>query len=245
MVRAQQAEQKVDPFEAIKGVAGGYLTLDEKGKPQFHRTAAEPAAPVTRFSPKLVEVGGKEIQANYDALTGKYHDTETGAVLSGVKPAPTSEMRNKKIGRDLVSKSINAIRPLSENVLTKIGPAQRVEAIKRGASAVFGTDPTFRTYQDARYALAGNLAVAQQGSRPSDADIKAIWLPLIPDPYSDTAESLKMKWDIIEQMAGVGGPTETPAAPSGTVRIQRNKRTNETRYSTDGGATWQPGLPPQ
>jgi hypothetical protein len=32
---------------------------------------------------------------------------------------------------------------------------------------------------------------------------------------------------------------------STNVRIQRNKRTGETRYSTDGGATWQPGLPPQ
>jgi hypothetical protein len=162
-----------------------------------------PAQPTQRFSRAEVTVDGESITANYDALTGKYHDVDTGAVLSGVKAAPTADMRNKTEGRQLVKSSIEAIEKLSKDVITKIGPAQRADAIKRGVDAVFGNDPTFRTYQDARMALAGNLAVAQQGSRPSDADIRAIWLPLVPDAYRDTDESATMKWELIKKMSNV------------------------------------------
>ena len=134
--------------------------------------------------------------------------------MGGQQP-PTSDMRNKVAGRSLVEKSINAIQDLSVRIISKIGPAQRVEAVKRGLEATFGNDPEFRTYQDARTALAGNLAVAQQGSRPSDADIKAIWLPLVPDAYRDTSASAKMKWDLIRTMSSAppsegGLPAESP-----------------------------------
>ena len=115
--------------------------------------------------------------------------------------APTSEMRSKANARQLVQTSIDAVKNLSDQIITKVGVAQRASAIKRGAEAVFGSDPQFRTYQDSRMALAGNLAVAQQGSRPSDADIKAIWLPLVPDPYRDTKESAEMKWAMIKTMS--------------------------------------------
>ncbi len=67
-------------------------------------------------------------------------------------------------------------------------------------------------------ALAGNLAVGQQGSRPSDADIKAIWLPLVPDPYRDTRESAAAKWNLINTMSGtevVDGGNNAPKV--GTV----------------------------
>jgi hypothetical protein len=40
------------------------------------------------------------------------------------------------------------------------------------------------------------------------------------------------------------GITAAPGAGGG-VKVQRNKRTGETRHSLDGGATWQPGPPPQ
>jgi hypothetical protein len=139
---------------------------------------------------------GKRYRIAYDAKTNK----EVSRELVGKTP-PTAEMRNKVQARSLVQTSINAVKAYSDRVLTKVGPAQRVEAIKRGAEAVFGNDPEFRTYQDARMALAGNLAVAQQGSRPSDADIKAIWLPIVPDPYRDTRESAEMKWELIRQMS--------------------------------------------
>jgi hypothetical protein len=130
-------------------------------------------------------------------------------------------MRNKAAGRELVGKSIFAIKTLGDRIITKIGPSQRADAIKRGAEAVFGNDPEFRTYQDARMALAGNLAVAQQGSRPSDADIKAIWLPLVPDAYRDTAESAAMKWGLINTMSNTDtGPAAQQSIGRFTVEVE-------------------------
>ncbi len=123
---------------------------------------------------------------------------------------PTAEMRNRVAARTLVKQSVDIVKGLGDKIITKVGPAQRAEAIKRGAAAVFGNDPEFKTYQDAREALAGNLAVAQQGSRPSDADIQAIWLPLVPDPYSDTKDSSERKWKIINAMSF---PLDTPTQP--------------------------------
>jgi len=145
---------------------------------------------------------------------------QTQEVISapeGVGLPDTSDMRNKVAGRQLATVSIQAVKALSQNIITKVGPAQRAQAMVRGAEAVFGNDPAFRTYQDARMALAGNLAVAQQGSRPSDADIKAIWLPLVPDAFRDTSESNTMKWNLIETMMGVGtgGQGEQGMAPAG------------------------------
>lgn len=156
-------------------------------------------------------------------------DPETGRGITRVEPrqagrryetnlAPTADMRNKAEARKRVSASVSAVQRLSEEVLTKVGPAQRATALARGGAAVLGNDPTFRTYQDARMALAGNLAVAQQGSRPSDADIRAIWLPLVPDAFRDTADSAKMKWDLIRNMSyikeqGGGSPDEVAADP--------------------------------
>jgi len=66
----------------------------------------------------------------------------------------------------------------------------------------------FRGYMDARQSLAGNLAVMQQGSRPSDADIKAVWLPLVPNPFSDSPASARMKWWLIKVGAGI--PVDDP-----------------------------------
>lgn len=122
---------------------------------------------------------------------------------SGAGQAPTADMRNKVAMRPAVQRGIQAVRDLGEKIFTKVGPAQRAEAIKRGVEAVFGTDPDFRTYQDFRRAAAGALAVEQQGSRVSDADVEALWLPTIPDAYRDTRESFKLKWDMIDAMRGV------------------------------------------
>tara|TARA_R110000824_G_scaffold241705_1_gene430472 strand:+ start:58 stop:1524 length:1467 start_codon:yes stop_codon:yes gene_type:complete len=129
--------------------------------------------------------------------------TDDQAIAMGADRSPTADMRNKKEGRRLVRASISAIEDLSRDIITKVGPAQRADAIKRGVGAVFGTDPEFRVYMDARKALAGNLAVAQQGSRPSDADILAVWLPLVPNAYTDTSASADLKWDLIYRMSNV------------------------------------------
>lgn len=146
-------------------------------------------------------------------------DRRTGKPIEGLAPADTADMRNKVAGRELAAASINAVRQLSAKIITKVGPSQRADAIKRGAEAVFGSDPEFRTYQDARMALAGNLAVAQQGSRPSDADIKAIWLPLVPDAYRDTGGpdgSAEMKWNLINTMMATNRDTAQPTSPDAT-----------------------------
>jgi hypothetical protein len=220
------------PEEQVFVTRGGRVVPIAKGTAQPGDVPYEkPNAPgEVSYSPKLIMVGGKEIQANYNSKTGKYHDPETGAVLSGVQSPPTAEMRNKGIARNLVKKSLASMKTLSEKVITNIGPSQRAKALKEGAEAVFGMDPTFRTYQDARYALAGNLAVNQQGSRPSDSDIKTIWLPMVPDPYRDTSESAQMKWDLINQMSMEDGPKEEAApsplavtAPDGKVYTFPNK----------------------
>jgi hypothetical protein len=143
--------------------------------------------------------------------------TDDEAIAMGAGRSPTADMRNKTEGRRLVKGSIDAIEELSRSIITKVGPQQRLDAIRRGVEAVWGTDPEFRTYMDARRALAGNLAVAQQGSRPSDADITAVWLPLVPNAYTDTAESADLKWKLIYQMSNVEmdrDEDETPLDPN-------------------------------
>lgn len=158
--------------------------------------------PNQTVAPTLRGIGAVQWATNPETGEVELMTPEEIRAGGGQQP-PTADMRNKKEGRRLVKNSISAIQGLSEKIITKIGPAQRADAVKRGVEAVWGTDPEFRTYQDARMALAGNLAVAQQGSRPSDADIKAIWLPLVPDAYRDTAESSAMKWELIRTMSNV------------------------------------------
>lgn len=132
--------------------------------------------------------------------------------------APTADQRNKEAAKSLVDKSITAVKGLGDKIITNTNAfAQRVEAIKRSGEAALASDPEFRVYQDARMALAGNLAVRQQGSRPSDADIKAIWLPLVPDVFRDTKESAALKWDLINTMSGISSP-QISAPTSGSAQ---------------------------
>lgn len=139
----------------------------------------------------------------------------------GASQPDTADMRNKEAGKKVAARAVTAVRDLGSKIITKIGPAQRADAIKRGTEAVFGSDPEFRTYQDSRMALAGTLAVEQQGARVSDADVKALWLPMVPDAYRDTKESNDLKWELIDLMRGSPGAGPLPAnaapkAPSGT-----------------------------
>ena len=189
-VNIEGKETMATPSEIAKAKAAGSRVTPYRA----------PAAPSTTILPFLANMDGK--------LT--VIDRRTGKPIEGIQPADTADMRNKVAGRALAKSSINAVEELSKKILTKVGPAQRAQSLVRGAEAVFGNDPEFRTYQDARMALAGNLAVAQQGSRPSDADIKAIWLPLVPDPYRDTSESATMKWTMIKTMMATGAAAKTP-----------------------------------
>ena len=147
-------------------------------------------------APAISIVMGPEGPLRVNRTTGESQSitSPTGAPLP---PPLTEEQRNLAARRDKLIPAIAQMEALGAKLITKVGPAQRAEAIKRGAEAIMGNDPEFRTYQDARVALAGNLAVAQQGSRPSDADIRAVWLPLVPDVFRDTKESAEMKWNMI------------------------------------------------
>lgn len=168
------------------------------------RVAATPVVTQTGAGPQLLD---------RSTATTKPITNEQGQVIG---PAPTAEMRNREAARGLVVPGLNEVEKLSQQVITHIGPTQRAAAVKRGAAAVLGSDPQYRTYQDARRALAGNLAVLQQGSRPSDADIQAIWLPLVPDVFADTTQSAQMKWRLIRIMAGLPAEAGPIGGAAGT-----------------------------
>ena len=137
---------------------------------------------------------GKPILANYDPDTGEY------TPVTGFDPLPTADIRNRQDATKSIVPLLKGMRGMSERIISRIGPTQRLDAIKRGAAAVFGNDPEFRTYQDFRASLAVMIAVASQGSRPSDADVFRASLPMVPDPYNDTAASQQQKWGLIFQM---------------------------------------------
>ena len=214
---AETADRAIGDVKEV----GGYIYTQApdgqwiKGeRAQTELGAGTRTPPVTRYSRAEVMVDGKSVLANYDALTGQYTD-ETGKILKGLSAARTADQKNVESKRDMTTRSVNAVRALSAKVITKIGPGQRAQAVQQGAEAVLGHNPEWRTYRDSRMALAGNLAVLQQGSRPSDADIKSIWLPLVPDVFADTTESAALKWEMIATMSGVeldDLPTPTPVA---------------------------------
>lgn len=144
--------------------------------------------------------------------------TATPVVGSGgqqIALAPTSAQRDKESSREIAAKSVAEIEELSKKLINKRGIAQRATATGRSIDSALGNDPEYRTYQDARLALAGNLAVLQQGSRPSDADIKAIWLPMVPDLFRDTDQSAEMKWRLIKTGSGLPTDGSVTAAPVG------------------------------
>ncbi len=135
------------------------------------------------------------------------------------KDARTTEERNKERNRSVVSTAVQAVRDLGEKVITeKVAIVQRAKAAGRAVDAALADDPEYRAYQDSRVALAGNLAVLQQGSRPSDADIKAVWLPLVPDAFRDTANSAALKWKLIDQMSGFDSKPQGEGPAVGTVQ---------------------------
>lgn len=231
--KAAAEERAIDNARADKqlGISAAHLRLAQATEARQARQAAAGGSPAETAA--LVSTILQN-PAVYWAQTPKVKAAlAMPLAAAGYKfpMAPTADMRNKEQGREFVAKSINAIEDLSTKIITKVGPAQRAQALVRGTEAVFGNDPNFRTYQDARTALAGNLAVAQQGSRPSDADIKAIWLPLVPDAYRDTSESAKQKWDLIKIMSnvpssgGAGGVQQRPipGIPGGIAELQNGK----------------------
>ena len=214
---------------------------------ELARNAAATRAPqqpsATRYQRADVTLpDGTVAVANYDAQTGKYTNVDTGTVLTGVTGAPTSEQRNKAAARADAAGMIDMLKRMSERIIKRVGPAQRRDAAKRGVAAVFGNDPEFRTYQDLRYSLAMNLAVMQQGSRPTDPDVQKGALPVVPDPFSDTSESATMKWAYVDTLVkpkgGIIAGQETiksaPAAVQDALKSQ-----GPGRYTLSDGSVWE------
>jgi hypothetical protein len=107
---------------------------------------------------------------------------------------------------------IQLMRALSDRVISRVGPKQRADAIKRGTEAVFGKDPDFRAYTDVREGLAVNIAKIINGGRPSDPDRIAAARAYLPDPYRDTRESAELKWQFMEIAMN----------PKATIRVTTN-----------------------
>ena len=76
------------------------------------------------------------------------------------------------------------------------GPNQLVMNLLRKGASLVGMDTAMKLFEDHRFAMAGELAVASQGSRPSDADIKAVWLPMIPG-LMDTRDTALAKMNYL------------------------------------------------
>lgn len=160
-----------------------------------------------------------------DGITHYTWQTPEGDVYESVESdtrAATAGQREKVDARSLATDSIQKTKELGDKVITeRTAIEQRAKAVGMSLEAYTANNPDYITYRDARMALAGNLAVLQQGSRPSDADIKSIWLPLVPDPYSDTKESAEMKWNLIKIMTKTGNAAGTGnAVPSDSNKRQ-------------------------
>lgn len=124
---------------------------------------------------------------------------------------PTAEMRNKANAKEFIGRAMSGLEGLGKKVITeKSTLLQAAKASGRSVDAVLTDDPDYKTYQASRFAMAANLAVAQQGGRPSDKDVESGWLPLIPNVFYDTPESASRKWEFIRLLIGQA-PPETPA----------------------------------
>lgn len=204
-LQLQQAGQPVTP--SLKPPSEGVPTTEKRALEAYARELGKTPDTLTseellRFRKIFAQADDRPNQATVviqtvDAQGKPITQIVPRTVGATYQAAPTTAERERQSAKLRLIPAIEQMEQLGQKIITTVGPAQRAQAIARGWDAVLGNDPEYRTYQDARVALAGNLAVAQQGSRPSDADIRAVWLPLIPDVFRDTKESAAMKWQMI------------------------------------------------
>lgn len=209
-----------EPPKVGTHVVGGNL-VDDSGKVLF-TAPRDPVAP--KDGPRV---------GTLEAYTlGKYGPNPTADQQIQAKRDFEAAGRTPEI--DETAKRAQALRPtldklkaLSDKIITSSGLTQMgAGAVRAGLSKV-GWDDDFKVYSDLRGSLASQIAVAQQGSRPSDADVFRAALPLVPDPLSDTKGSAAQKWDQIYTMfeqrlspeakaqIGMGGGGAGAPAPSG------------------------------
>lgn len=133
------------------------------------------------------------LNAQGDTVTKFVKPTENLEIPVG----ETADMRNRKAARERMSPTINSARQLSQKVITETAAVvQRAKASGMSVDAALRGHPTYQAYQAGRSALAVNLAVAKQGSRPTEADVQ-IELMQIPDVFSDPVETAALKWAML------------------------------------------------
>jgi hypothetical protein len=157
----------------------------------------------------LARSDAREQAWNTSGLVPVYDAARDISVLTPRAPGlelpsePTAGMRERESARAEMLPKMDALQAAAGEIITRIGPEQRLNATARGVAAVFGSDPDFRTYQDAKAAYGMQLAVANQGAAQlSDRDVQ-IWANLVPDPYRDTASSMDMKFSLLRVMASM------------------------------------------
>jgi hypothetical protein len=184
--------------------------------------------------------------------------TATGSPPAGAMALRQSRQRAAPVLNDLGSR-ITALNQGSEG-----GFGARAVGAARGAASAAGADPAVDLYRTGVRGFVplfarsvGHVGVLTELDVQRTEDL----FPRVGDAADVTAEKLARLNRI---MAGQEpapfefenpeytdrGITSAPGTavqqpPAGGVKIQRNKRTGEVRHSLDGGATWQPGPPPQ
>jgi hypothetical protein len=136
----------------------------------------------------------------------------------------TVDERTKEIARAQIEPAIAELERLSKGLITQhAASVQRALGSGMSIEAAIGNNPDYRVYQDARQALAATLAVAQQGSRITDMDVK-IWLNMLPDVFRDTADSAEMKWRLARTMATLPQAGAAAKQPTSGVTQPRDER---------------------
>lgn len=178
------------------------------------------------------------------------------------KPGMTAEQRNVEYQAGAVEPAFTLVRQSLDNF-----KAAAEGGLPGAPSALIpGTDAYYAKsrFVDQAKALLGAIVARQagEGSRLSDEDRVAYSQAaslvngalLLPGGIEEATkridEAEKLINDVTTRRRAVSGgmlPAGShPTAPAaGGVKVQRNKRTGEVRHSLDGGATWQPGPPPQ
>jgi hypothetical protein len=183
--------------------------------------------------------------------------TATGSPSAGAMALRLSRQRAAPVLNDLGS------RVMTLNQGSEGGFGARAVGAARGAASAVGVDPAVDLYRTGVRGFVplfarsvGHVGVLTELDVQRTEDL----FPRVGDAEDVTAEKLARLNRImtgqepapfefehpeytdrgITSAPGTGAPP-----PTGGVKIQRNKRTGEVRHSLDGGATWQPGPPPQ
>jgi hypothetical protein len=114
--------------------------------------------------------------------------------------APESDTaRSARISRTTLVRDLNIMQQLFSGVPTGEGPGARVAGAWKALSAVTGSYPELKTYNDYKDGILGRLVITiggESGSRLSDQDVKRMQA-LFPNEYS-TIQEATIKWALLK-----------------------------------------------